>query len=843
VAIAEAVKAWDLVARPDGGALVTGRFKINQNLSLAYVQWLSDFGISVQSFPIPASDSLTLNSIWPNSDGGMTIAGYFRQAGDEDPYLIRLNSNGAKIWDFRLDDVPNDVDTIAFHEVALAGDGNFWVVGSENIMRGPAANRFFIQKFSPSGQFLWEKDFATHLSVLEYAGFDRSKILATPDGGVVVLYETYFDGPGEGGEDFNLTKLDASGNILWSRRFGREQRFVESPFDLCHTSNGFAVASWFNDKLFNSNDGYLVRTDEQGLIFSNYVDGRVIFDENMDCAADSTEKKLAGWQIQAVRQGELVYNVLTGFDGKFAIPTDTGQIILKLIPPNPAWDACQITQIINFTQPFDSVSVDFLAQSATDCGVVEADISTLFLRRCFESNYTLTFANRGTILIPNANLELNLDADLTFLGADFPVASQNGQTVNFDLGDLEIGEFGQIHVRVLVGCDSVALGQSHCSSVKITPQPVCLPSASWTGAHIEVEGICTNDTIFFNVKNTGIGPTGDPVGYIIVEEELLLKVGSIPSLPVGGDMIIPVAADGKTYRIQAEREPLDPYAPSDPSVAIAGCNLDTTGSFSTDYVTIFPNDDGDLTADTDCRINQGSFDPNRKDGFPTGYGEGRFIFPTTEIEYIIQFQNTGTDTAFSVIIRDTLSEFLDITTVRAGASSHSYLFEMSAANALKFTLNPIELPDSNTNEAASKGFVSFKVRPKIDLPLPTAIFNRAAIYFDFNEPIFTNKTLHRVDTGFILKKPVDVVEQNHSVSEVKIEPNPSNDFSKISIKNWGENSGFEYKIRSLDGRELLKNRVTESSFFIEKNKIGAGIFVIEIYRNGQIVEIGRLIFI
>lgn len=53
-----------------------------------------------------------------------------------------------------------------------------------------------------------------------------------------------------------------------------------------------------------------------------------------------------------------------------------------------------------------------------------------------------------------------------------------------------------------------------------------------------------------------------------------------------------------------------------------------------------------------------SFDPNDKAAFPVGYGDEHFIERNTSIDYRIRFQNTGTDTAFNVVIVDTLSAWL-----------------------------------------------------------------------------------------------------------------------------------------------------------------------------------------
>ena len=148
----------------------------------------------------------------------------------------------------------------------------------------------------------------------------------------------------------------------------------------------------------------------------------------------------------------------------------------------------------------------------------------------------------------------------------------------------------------------------------------------------------------------------------------------------------------------------------------------------------------------ECLINVGSYDPNDKTAFPAGMGDEHIIENDIEIKYQVRFQNTGTDTAFKVVVIDTLSKHLDPLSFRAGANSHDYRLEWSEGNAFKFIFDPIILPDSIVNESASHGFVNFFIRPKPDLPNGTVIENSAAIYFDSNEPVITNRWFHTIGT-------------------------------------------------------------------------------------------------
>jgi uncharacterized repeat protein (TIGR01451 family) len=141
-----------------------------------------------------------------------------------------------------------------------------------------------------------------------------------------------------------------------------------------------------------------------------------------------------------------------------------------------------------------------------------------------------------------------------------------------------------------------------------------------------------------------------------------------------------------------------------------------------------------LTSDLSVRIG-GSFDPNDKQATPqlspSQVANGNYI------DYTIRFQNTGTDTAFNVVISDTLSSDLQWGTLQMTASSHNCKVTIKD-NIVFFEFLNILLPDSNINEPLSHGFVSFKIKPQTTVAVNTTIPNSAAIYFDYNAPVITN---------------------------------------------------------------------------------------------------------
>ena len=140
-----------------------------------------------------------------------------------------------------------------------------------------------------------------------------------------------------------------------------------------------------------------------------------------------------------------------------------------------------------------------------------------------------------------------------------------------------------------------------------------------------------------------------------------------------------------------------------------------------------------------------SYDPNIKLSFPNGNGSSEIIQPTDSLEYIIHFQNTGNSAAINITITDTLSSKLNLSSFKHLSSSHQPTISVDSNRVITFQFDNIMLPDSNSNELLSHGFIKFQVN-LIDSLLPhDSITNSANIYFDYNPPIITNKALNIID--------------------------------------------------------------------------------------------------
>jgi hypothetical protein len=172
----------------------------------------------------------------------------------------------------------------------------------------------------------------------------------------------------------------------------------------------------------------------------------------------------------------------------------------------------------------------------------------------------------------------------------------------------------------------------------------------------------------------------------------------------------------------------------------------------------------------------GSHDPNSKSVSPVGdIKEGYITQNDSVLNYTIHFQNDGNDTAFTVVVIDTLSPFLDPATVVPGAASHPYTFELYGQGILKFRFDNILLPDSNVNEPASNGYVSFSVNQKPNNPGGTVIYNTASNYFDFNEPVNTNTVKNTI------RPSLGISDEAIKNGNIIIYPNPFSDVTHIAF--------------------------------------------------------------
>ena len=238
---------------------------------------------------------------------------------------------------------------------------------------------------------------------------------------------------------------------------------------------------------------------------------------------------------------------------------------------------------------------------------------------------------------------------------------------------------------------------------------------------------------WLTVTNDGCQPQDGGVTLELHDEVVLVAASSDPMVLNDGSRTLhwnlPTLAPGGQYQIKLQLKM------PDEDLAGQEISLPVTTSFAaadgTEVVDTFTYDD----------VLRCAIDPNDKRSFPRRAeptDAGYVQFDET-ITYMIRFQNTGNDTAFTVRLEDQLSDSLDYTTFQPLTSSHDYEVTLTAEGMLEVLYRNILLVDSTTNEPGSHGFFTFSIEAKEGLEDFDEITNRAGIFFDFNRPVITNR--------------------------------------------------------------------------------------------------------
>lgn len=565
------------------------------------------------------------------------------------------------------------------------------------------------------------------------------------------------------------------------------------------------------------------------------VQGEVFFDEITNCSPDADEIRFSG--IPVVLQGPDTIYTFSDENGNYTTLLDTGTYqVWPLLTDLQNWEAnCGSPLEISVPNQFETYTADIPLSTTDYCADMTVGIHTPFLRRCSENTYHLDYCNKGSVAAQFAYIDVQFDAGLSLVSAELPY-QQIGDIYRFELGDVPIWGCGSFNITFFCDCD-LPLGSTECVSAHIYPDSSCKVLPEWSGANIRVEGYCEDEQVRFLLENNGVGDMAEPLEYIVIEDGSMLIEPQLFQLESGESLDLYYPANGSTYLLSAMQETANPSI-STPIRAVEGCGTNEQGLISTGFVMAFPAGDEDDYLDIECQLVIGSYDPNDKQVFPTGLDEAHFVKPGNELEYLIRFQNVGTDTAFNILVSDTLSAALDLTTFRMIGASHDYSVEISGDRVLSCYFNQIMLPDSNVNQLLSNGFLRFKISPLQDIPLGTVIYNKAAIYFDHNDPVITNETWTTIDIGF-LPTPGN---QANDLFQIHVFPNPS---SGNTVLEWENEAGvdlaFLFQLFDMHGKMMLETPFRGARFVFNTKTIPEGFYTFRIINGAGMTGIGKLI--
>ena len=258
-----------------------------------------------------------------------------------------------------------------------------------------------------------------------------------------------------------------------------------------------------------------------------------------------------------------------------------------------------------------------------------------------------------------------------------------------------------------------------------------------------------------------------------------------------------------------------------PNIALLGTNL-----ISLAYVSD-TNIDNDLINNSIFHndLVVGVYDPNDKIVEPKGSGVyGDIPSNTSDITYTIRFQNTGTAPAVNIIIKDTISSNLDLSTITMLSSSHNYNATIKNGGIVCWDFSNIKLPSSNANEPASHGYIKYKLKLKQNLLNGTQIKNTAYIYFDFNPGIITNQVTNTINNTLNNNTNYSLNSEN----DILLYPNPTKNLLSVHI---GKTISTHFSMRIFNSIGKLmysKENVLSNKFQINISQYPAGIYCLKL---------------
>jgi hypothetical protein len=207
------------------------------------------------------------SSLIQTSDGGYAIAGFTESfgAGEADVYVIKLDSNGNLQWTKTIGGPHREEGT----SIIQTSDGGYAIAGV-TISFGAGEADVYVVKLDANGKPQWTKTIG---GPKDDRGFS---LIQTSDGGYAIAGYTKSFGAGEW--DFYVVKLDANGNLQWTKTIGGPKD--DQGFSLIQTSDGGYVIAGGTDSFgAGKADVYVVKLDANGnlqwtkTIGGEYFDG------------------------------------------------------------------------------------------------------------------------------------------------------------------------------------------------------------------------------------------------------------------------------------------------------------------------------------------------------------------------------------------------------------------------------------------------------------------------------------------------------------------------------------------------------------------------------------------
>ena len=170
-------------------------------------------------------------------------------------------------------------------------------------------------------------------------------------------------------------------------------------------------------------------------------------------------------------------------------------------------------------------------------------------------------------------------------------------------------------------------------------------------------------------------------------------------------------------------------------------------------------------------------------------------------------------------------------------SNHTYQYTIEN-NILKLNLTaPIIGSPLNLN-----GFIKFKIKPLVNIPMGSEITNQATIYKEAEAPVTTNSVFHTImdDFGMATTSNEKVLESTISLN---VFPNPSTDLVTFQLPTTTIETDYHLVISDVNGQVLQEVELAKGIFEFHKNDTPAGIYLYRLLGENGVVENGFFVLV
>jgi uncharacterized repeat protein (TIGR01451 family) len=562
----------------------------------------------------------------------------------------------------------------------------------------------------------------------------------------------------------------------------------------------------------------------------HFIHGFIYSDTSSDCIRQSSEGALPFLSVFATPDDIYCFSNDSGYYS-LGVNDSTNYNFAPLIPQlysNLISNGCpsNYSIFLDTTSAHDTSGFDFGFNVAA-CWQLRIEINGFRKRRCFPNYTSINYWNEGFIPADSVKINVKFAQYDIPISASLPYIVEPDSSLVFNIGTLQSWQTGTITIIDSVACVPGITGLTQCTKAWILPPNQCLidstTGSGWDHSSVSVDAACVNDTCRFVIRNSGSQDMDAPSEYRIYANNVLVYTGSF-QLVSGDSLVVLWVSNGATIRLEADQVPGHP-GNSHPRATLEACGDDGSGNFTIGEYNRAPMDDEDVDVEIDCMEIRDSYDPNDKSNSPLGVDAAHIVLPNTPIDYTVRFQNTGTDTAYKVVVIDSISNDLELATLELGASSHPYSVSLSGQGiaVLKFTFNNINLVDSTTDELNSHGLVKYKIAPKSSVPLGTQINNAADIYFDYNFPVRTNTAFVTLGNYLVLSSGGSKMTKAGSLI---FYPNPTS--GDITIESAPDNLLQRVSVYSYDGRLVKSLVISHSSLVnVDMTELSAGVYFMD----------------